>query len=78
MTDERILPDAILPDRPSGGSLDELGLLIEIAALFDELPFREVWPLSESSCCGNITKFLSQYLTAINYIQMSKKQQNVR
>ncbi|KAG5598151.1 hypothetical protein H5410_029521 [Solanum commersonii] len=34
------------------GSPEELGLLLEMAALFEELPFLEVRPLSESACCN--------------------------
>lgn len=42
-----------LDDCPSVGvcSPDELGLVPEAAAYFDELPFREDRNLSESGCC---------------------------
>ena len=51
MVDSRPLLDTSLLERLSVGSPEELGLLLDTAALFDELPFREVRPLSESGCC---------------------------
>lgn len=49
VVDKRPLLDTNLLDRPSVGSPDELGLL-KMTALFEELPFRDVLPLSESGC----------------------------
>lgn len=48
--DMRLLLDTSRLDRPSLGSPEELGLLLEMRALFEVLPFREVRPLSESGC----------------------------
>ena len=48
--DMRLLLDTSRLDRPSLGSPEELGLLLEMRALFEVLPFREVRPLSESAC----------------------------
>jgi len=50
MVDERPTLDASLLGGSSLGSAREVGLLEEIARL-DELPAREVWPLSESGSC---------------------------
>lgn len=54
MVDTRPLLDTSLLERLSVmvGSPEELGLLLEMAALFEELPFLEVRPLSESACCN--------------------------
>lgn len=54
MVDTRPLLDTSLLDRLSVmvGSPEELGLLLEMAALFEELPFLKVRPLSESACCN--------------------------
>lgn len=52
MPDNRPLLDTnLLLARLSVGSPEELGLLLEIAALLDELQFLAVRPLSESACC---------------------------
>lgn len=54
MVDTRPLLATSLLERLSVmvGSPEELGLLLEMAALFEELPFLEVRPLSESGCCN--------------------------
>ena len=50
MVDRRPVLDTNLLERLSVGSPVEAGLLLEMAALLEELPFLEVRPLSESAC----------------------------
>ncbi|PSR89759.1 Casein kinase 1-like protein [Actinidia chinensis var. chinensis] len=56
--DKRPALEASRLERTSLGSPDEaVGLLAEMAR-FEELPFREVWPFSESNSCKCKTFFL--------------------
>lgn len=57
MVDKRPVLDTNRLERPSVASPDELGLLLEMAGLFEELPFLEVRALSESNCCKNVKPF---------------------
>lgn len=49
--DNRPMLDTTLLEWPSVASAEELGRVLEMAALFEEPPFREVCPFSESACC---------------------------
>lgn len=53
--DKRLLLETSRLDRPSLGSPEELGLLLDIIGLFEELPLRvELRALSESGCCKDL------------------------
>lgn len=51
MVDRRPVLDTNLLERLSVGSAEEVGLLLDMIALLEELPFLELRPLSESACC---------------------------
>lgn len=50
MVDRRPVLDSNLLERLSVGSAEEVGLLLDMTALLEELPFLELRPLSESPC----------------------------
>lgn len=74
----RPLPEPSRFNRLSPGSPEELGRLLDIIALFEVLPVREIRPLSESACWKKYKKkfqwcFTASAFQGINFQWRSKR-----